>query len=142
MGLTMSEAQRMLARMNEGFAAAADMIGGLLTAWEESQHALAASQAECARLREAMRAASERARLSFYMEAHVLLERALASAPGGTAALREVALQVAGAVWAAAAPSREMDANQCAAIVSRILGERSDDAPQGRGERAKGGGDA
>ena len=40
-----------------------------------------------------------------------------------TEALRELCLQTAGAVWASAAPSRQMDSAACIEIVDRILGQ-------------------
>lgn len=71
---------------------------------------------------------------------------ALASAPGSMDALREVCERAvaAAADWQRAnhgtydAPRRVA----LAAIVARLLKERSDDAPQGRGELGKEGGDA
>ena len=147
----------------------------LLNCCAERDKALAASQAECARLREALEERGEHGRKCpwayfsagrpkdgggyemLYREAWYEvrpddkrpactcgLNAALASAPGSTDALREV-------VAAALAVQREISTQQygvalsegsISAIVSRILGERSDDAQQGRVERAKEGGDA
>ena len=106
---------------------------------------LAASQAREARLREAGSALAHWATPLGSIDAMIQAEQlrlarvqwaALASAPGSMDALRTIVERAAqearpGITW-----------NECAAIVSRILGERSDDAPQGRGERAKGEGDA
>lgn len=47
----------------------------------------------------------------------------LSRPPGRSEALRAMLLQCAGAVWATAAPSVEMDSAECAAIVARLLGE-------------------
>lgn len=50
-------------------------------------------------------------------------DAALSRPPGSREALRAMLLQCAGAVWATAAPSVEMDSAECAAIVARLLPE-------------------
>lgn len=106
---------------------------------------LAASQAREARLRELLSAGW--CRNCTYERGHAdRVQAALASAPGSMDALQAVCERVGeasafdAAMYAtgdgptANAAARRVDVK---AIVSRILGERSDDAPQGRGERGK-----
>lgn len=60
-----------------------------------------------------------------------LRNAAALSAPADEAALRSFGLQVAGAVWAQAAPSISMDASACAAIVNAVLGAPETHAKEG-----------